>query len=98
MSPDLWALVPQVDPLLDESHPTVAPQHFVFSRPSVPHFYLVADPRFAQCANYPTDQPTFSGPECAKCGTDRPTSPAGQGRSWVACTTLGRAQTKSVQF
>ena len=61
-------------------------------------FYLVADRRFAQCANYPTDQPTFSGPECAKCGTDRPTSPAGQGRSWVACTTLGRAQTKSVQF
>ena len=37
-------------------------------------FYLVADPSHAQCAEYPTDRPTISGPECAKCRTDRPTS------------------------
>ena len=53
----------------------------------VRRFYLVGDPSYAQCAEYPTDRPTFSGaegaecaeyptsggPECAECGTDRPT-------------------------
>ena len=53
----------------------------------VRRFYLVADLGDAQCAEYPTDRPTFSGaecgecaeyptsggPECAECGTDRQT-------------------------
>ena len=51
--------------------------------------YTRVDNAQAQCAEYTTDRPTFSGPECAKCGTERPTSRAGDGRSsWVACTTL----------
>ena len=44
----------------------------------VRRFYLVADLGDAQCAEYPTDRPTFSATECAKCGTDRPTPTAGR--------------------
>ena len=47
-------------------------------------FYQAANPIHAHCAKDPTNQPTVSGPECAKCGTSQPTSWAGQGPARVA--------------
>ena len=47
-------------------------------------FYQAANPIHALCAKDHTNQPTVSGPECAKCGTSQPTSWAGQGPARVA--------------
>ena len=47
-------------------------------------FYQAANPFLALCAKDHTNQPTVSGPECAKCGTSQPTSWAGQGPARVA--------------
>ena len=47
-------------------------------------FYQAANPVLALCAKDHTNQPTVSGPECAKCGTSQPASWAGQGPARVA--------------
>ena len=47
-------------------------------------FYQAANPIHALCAKDHTNQPTVSGPECAKCGTSQPASWAGQGPARVA--------------
>ena len=55
--------------------------------PSTRGFYQAANPLqpiHAHCAKDHTNQPTVSGPECAKCGTSQPTSWAGQGPARVA--------------
>ena len=53
-------------------------------RPCTRGFYQAANPFLALCAKDHTNQPTVSGPECAKCGTSQPASWAGQGPARVA--------------